>query len=150
MTKEITKKIRNDLKALKGFKFSVRTEYFSGGSSITISVIKSPIRLVKNVNEIPEHVYKNYNNIPVNELEKYQSSGYHQINHYQLMDDYNDETYCNGVFLTEMGHNKLKEIVEIVNKYHWDKSDVQVDHFDTNFYFHLELGKYDKKLIEDN
>ena len=61
-TKEIAKKIRTDLKALKGYKFSVRTEYFSGGSSIDIHVMKSPIRMIKTIDDITEVAFLMANN----------------------------------------------------------------------------------------
>lgn len=150
MTKEIAKQIRADLKVMKDFKFSVRTEYFSGGSSISISVMKSPVRLIKNIDEISDDA-KNVlisHSCSNEKIEKYQSGKYFQLNHYQLNRDYNCDEMCNGVFLTEMGHNALQKVMDIVNKYHWDESDVQADYFSTNFYIHLELGKWDKEFMD--
>lgn len=118
MTKEITKQIRNDLKVMKGFKFSVRTEYFSMGSSITVKVLKSPIK-----------VYK-------------KSGVNYQLNQYQLDSDYYKE------YLTDEILIELKKILDIVNKYHWDESDSQTDYFNCNFYFHFHLGEWDKDVIE--
>jgi hypothetical protein len=146
MTKEIAKKIRSELKKqMPGYKFSVRTENYSGGSSINVSIMKSPIRLIRNMSEIPENT--NTNNYPRSQIEEMQSKLYHQLNHH-IDDEYNPESWNNGVFLTEKGHNDIKKIVEICLEDHWYESDAMIDYFHTNFYFHLELGKWDKDLID--
>jgi len=43
-TKEIAAKIRTELKAWKGYKFSVTMESYSGGSSITVAVMSAPLQ----------------------------------------------------------------------------------------------------------
>lgn len=147
-TKEIAKQIRQDLKAMKGFKFSVRTEYFAGGSAIHLNVMKSPIQLKKDISEITD--IKPSINYTMAQISDMQSKKYHQLSDYQLIDKYDPECWCNGVFLTEEGHNTLKKIVEIGKKEHWDKSDSSIDYFHTNFYFHISLGKWDKDFIDGN
>lgn len=146
-TKEIAKQIRTDLKTMKGYKFSVRTEYFSGGSAIHLNVMNSPIKLIRTMPEIPEYINPEIN-YTRSQIEDMQGNNYHQLNEYQLRDEYNPESWCNGVFLTEAGHNDLMKIVKIGKKEHWDKSDISVDYFHTNFYFHISLGKWDKPLID--
>lgn len=147
-TKEIAKQIRTDLKAMKGYKFSVRTESYSGGSSINVNVMKSPIRMIRTPDEIPVNVsVYNYTRDQINDM---QTKKYHQLSNYILNDGYEEESWNNGVFLTEAGHNDLMKVNEIIKKYHWDKSDSSVDYFHTNFYYHIELGKWDTDMIEEN
>ncbi len=147
-TKEIAKKIRQDLKVLKGYKFSVRTDSYSGGSSISVNVMKSPVRMIRTPGEIPENVnVYNYTREQINDM---QTKKYHQLSNYSLNDEYEEETWNNGVFLTEAGHNDLMKVNEIIKKYHWDESDSSVDYFHTNFYYNISLGKWDTELIEVN
>lgn len=146
-TKEIAKQIRQDLKVMKGYKFSVTMESFSGGSAINVNVMKSSVRMIRNMAEIPEDINPEIN-YTRSQIENMQGKKYQQLNTYQLRDEYNPESWCNGVFLTEAGHNDLMKIVEIAKKEHWDESDISVDYFHTNFYFHISLGKWDKDLID--
>ena len=145
-TKEIAKQIRQDLKTFKGFKFSVRMESYSGGSSIDVDIMESPIRMIRNMSEISE------DNSPcmtgrysMKDIEKMQGEKYHQLNNIELgkNHDYDKRQWNNGVFLTEAGHNQLQKIVGIVRKYHRDNSDISIDYFECNFYFSLNLGKCD-------
>jgi len=145
-TKEIAKKIRTELKKMTGYKFSITTEYFSGGSAINVNVMKSPIRIIRNMSEIPEVTNTiNYNR---DQIAYMQSKTDHQLNEYQLQDEYNPKSWNNGIFITEEGHNALQKIVTICKEDHWSKSDSQIDYFNTNFYLHLNLGKWNKDFID--
>ncbi len=150
-TKEIAKQIRTDLKSLSGFKFSIQIKTFSGGSSISVDVMTAPHKMIRTMAEIPINCHPERDGRYKREdIEKMQSAKYHQLNQYQnrSMDEYNPDTWNNGVFLTEFGHNTLKKIVEIVEKYHRDSSDSSIDYFNCNFYFHLGLGKWDVPFID--
>ena len=57
---------------------------------------------------------------------------------------------CNGTYLTKEGHDLLKRVVEIVNQYNYNHSDAMTDYYIVNFSFDLELGKWDKPMIEPN
>ena len=59
--------------------------------------------------------------------------GYKQINQYCL------EDYENG--------DILKQIVEIINKENYDKSDIMSDYFDVGFYMSFSIGKWNKPYI---
>ncbi len=147
-TKDIAKQIRQDLKeAMKDYTFSVRIETFSGGSSISVGVMTAPVRMIRTMDEIPAI---NDPESPREQIVQMQVKRYHQLSQYQLRaaDKYRAETWNNGVFLTEAGHNDLKKIVAIVEKYHRDDSDSSIDYFNCNFYFHLNLGKWDKEFID--
>jgi len=55
-TKEIAKRVRQQLKAeFPRCKFSVRIEYYSMGSSITVRLMKSDIRVKKDFDEITDY-----------------------------------------------------------------------------------------------
>jgi len=62
-------------------------------------------------------------------------TGYLQVNHYWL--DKQKE-------LTPEAVKVLKRVTKIVNSYNYDDSDPQIDYFNTNFYFMLEIGKWDR------
>ena len=152
-TKDIAKLIRIDLKAFKGFKFSVTMDTYSGGSSISVHMMAAPVRMIRTIEEIPERGLAEIHNrsrYTREEIAEMQLKKYHQLNQYQLRDcdEYNPDTWNNGVFLTEQGHNDLKKIVEIVEIYHRDSSDSSIDYFNCNFYFHLSLGKWDVPFID--
>lgn len=146
-TKEIAKTIRDELKSMKNYKFSVTMETFAGGSSISVDVMKSPIRMIRSMEEIPiindPEIQSRYTR---DQIAHKQAEKYHQLSQYQLRgsDSYKPESWNNGVFLTEAGHNDLKKIVAIVEKYHRDDSDSSIDYFNCNFYFDLSLGKWNK------
>lgn len=145
-TKEIAKAIRKDLKEMGGFKFSVTMERYAGGSSIDVSVMESPARLIRTIDEIPDHTTaQNYSRVQIAEM---QLKNYHQLNHHFAHEEYSDESWNNGVFLTKAGHSAVKEINEIIQKYHWDKSDPMTDYFHTNFYYHIGLGKWNKDFVD--
>ena len=149
-TTEIAKLIREQLKReFPRCKFSVRSKYFSMGSEITVSLLYAPFKVIKDFEEITEEAIL-LNGRSKEQIKESQSERYHQLNHYQLLQDYNPNEWCNGVFLTEKGHNLLKRVVEIVLQYNRDESDIRTDYSNTNFYFMLELGKWDKPFIQGN
>jgi len=148
-TKDIAKLIRTDLKAISGFKFSVTIETYSGGSSINVAVMAAPQRMIRDVSEIPAiNEPGNTGRYTREQIAEMQLKRYHQLNRYQLRDEYNPGAWNNGVFLTEYGHDQTKKIVSIVEKYHRDSSDSSIDYFNCNFYFHLNLGKWDKPFVD--
>lgn len=58
-----------------------------------------------------------------------------QINHYYIERD--DR-------LTEKARVMMQTVYEYLNSYNYDDSDSMTDYFDTNFYVHLAIGKWDK------
>lgn len=147
--KEIIKEMREDLKKeFPGFKFSVVNNHYN---AITVALMESPIKIILPFEKMSERaIYKctNILNNNIEDIKKNQAKGYHQLNEYNLKDKYNEENWCNGVYLTEEGHNMLRRVVEICNKHNWDNSDAMSDYFDVNYYLFLHLGKWDKPLIE--
>lgn len=68
-------------------------------------------------------------------------STYEQLNHFYYEED--DR-------LTEEGKAVCRKIMQIMRKYHYDKSDAMIDYFDTNFYIHLEVGNWDRPFKRIN
>lgn len=122
-TKEIAASVREQLKKeLPGWKFSVRFESFSGGSSINLSLMSGPEQVMV-------------------------GSGYAQLNQYTFKDSptaYGRDYHNNGVQLTPKGWEVMRAAVAILSADHWDKSDIQTDYFCTNFYMHVEIGRWDR------
>lgn len=154
-TKEIAKQIRSQLKEeFKDCKLSVTTEYFSGGSAITVALMKADRKIKLDFDKIPEnalnhYIGRDYSRYTEEELKRLQGGDYHQLSesafyHYQKYEDY----WNNGVFLTYQGYTLLKRVCQIVEKHHRVDSDIQTDYYNTNFYFHLALGKWDKPFID--
>jgi len=133
-TKDIAKIIREKLKKeFRDCKFSVRCEYFSGGSSITISLMSAKF-------EVFNKKYKQDKNGYAYTEDNYK---YVQLNEYVFNNDFKDG-YNNGVYLTKKVWDILKKVVEIVKNYQYVDSDIQTDYYNTNFYFDLTIGRWDK------
>lgn len=148
-TKEIAKRLRKEFKVFKGNKFSVRMESFSGGSSITVALMKADRKMVMDFDSIPEdRLTDQYNyNYTEKDLKTLQGKSYFQLNDHTIRQEFG-LSWCNGVFLTYQGHKLLEKIVAIVDSYHRVESDIQTDYYNTNFFFHLQLGRYDKPFID--
>jgi hypothetical protein len=58
----------------------------------------------------------------------------HQINHYHLA----------NAPLTVKGRKLLEDVTKISLLEHWDDSDARIDYFNCAFYFHLEVGQWNK------
>jgi len=152
-TTEIAKRIRTHLKdEFKDCKFSVTSEYYSGGSSLTVALMKADRKIKMDFNKIPEstlfkYSQRSYSPYSIEDLETLQNNNYHQLNQYTLKDKYS-EHWCNGAFLTYQGFNLLKRVVQIADYYNYDDSDSMTDYYSVNFSFSLELGKWDKPFID--
>jgi len=126
-TKEIAKRVRVELKAeFPGFKFSVRKKSYSGGSSITVSIMKADRKMVIDFDNIHES----------------------QISENLFYSDFDSSHWNNGVFLTYQGHSVLTRVVQIVHAYHRNDSDIQRDYYSVNFHFSLQLGRCDTPMID--
>lgn len=145
-TKEIAKLIRERLK--KEFpecRFSVTIERFTGGSSITVSLMSTPFEVFElrpnrdNFSFLTEFDFRN----SLLATQHGHESGYAQLNHYNFLYS-TTKNYSNGVFLTEKAYKLLRKAVKIVESFNYDDSDGMIDYFHTRFYFHLNIGKWDK------
>ena len=136
-TTVIAKLVRQQLKKeLPNCKFSVTSKWFSMGSEISVSLMAAPFP-----------VFASDVDCNGNEQEK----DYAQLNHYQLRRAYdygNPPGVCNGVFLTPRAWEVLSRAVEIGQLHNWNNSDIQTDYFDVNYWFHIDIGKWDKPFQE--
>lgn len=151
-TKEIAKRIRAQLKTeFKDCKFSVTIERYSGGSSISISVMETDFKTIKDFSEIQEENIQEHidrRGYTREQLQKLQNAEYHQLNSHTLREEFNVNGWCNGVYLTEQGHNFLKRVVEIADYYNYNDSDMMTDYYSVNFSFDIQLGKWNKPFTQ--
>ena len=125
------------------WKFSIRTEYYSMGCSLYVSVMEGPIALFNDEgikNWAATSMWRrNYKITGEETLENYEKNIRERIveGYFQNWDWYYD-------YMTEPAKNALNDIHDLVNSYRYDDSDSRIDYFSTNFYHHLEIGKWDK------
>ena len=113
-TTEITARIRAYIKLrYKGLKFSIRTKYFSGGSSITLKLVSGPVQMMRDDSE------RQY----ISTVGGCISRGYDQ-------------------YITPEGLEILKDIDAFAMSYNYDDSDSMIDYYSTNFYFTLQVGAW--------
>jgi hypothetical protein len=119
-TKNIGKEIKSEIQKIKGVKLSVKTDY----NSINVHLMEAPFEVFTDKFDINMHRRKNL-----------------QVNHYYFKEDKN---------LTKEVKTLFSLIDEIIKKYYWDKSEPMVDYFNCAFYYHYEIGKWDKDFIKTN
>jgi len=127
---EITKTIQAELKEkFPECKFSVTTKH---GLEIAVALMAAPASPFASLNTV----------------NGYEHSGkYAQLNHYHIKQDWAGNWISNGYYLTEQAVEMLNAVIEIGNRENWDNSDLMTDYFDVNYYFHLNIGKWDKPFI---
>jgi hypothetical protein len=139
--KEIAKRLRKHLKNNHpDFKFSVRIERYSGGQSMSIEMMSAPFKPI--IESISEE-WQDGNRVVVHKPVEEQ---YAQLNHHCL-DDYKAEQSFvrnNGYVLDDRVIPVLKSAVSFAQGYNYDDSDSMIDYFNTNFYIHLGIGKWDR------
>jgi len=148
-TKEIAKRIRQQLKEeFPECAFSVTHEHYSGGSSVTVRLMKADRKIKLRFSEISERALCSYyaNRYTPEELRRAQEREYHQLGHFYQ--NYNADLWNNGVFLTYQGYMLLKRVEQIADQYNYNNSDMQTDYYDVNFSFSLDLGRWDKPFID--
>lgn len=121
-TKDIARIIRQKLKKhFPDCKFSVTSKYYAGGSSIHCSLMSAPFTVF--TNEISDYTEKDQ---------------YDQVNQYYIDD---------SKHYTKKAKEVLKKVYKLTQSFNYDDSDGQIDYFSTNFYFHLNIGKWDKPFV---
>ena len=120
---DVAKKLRKWMKEeFPKCKFSVRISRYSMGQSMTVALMAAPFSVFTG-GYWKEDI----------------DAGYRQVNHYYIE---NDE--C----LTEKAKAVLKKVAARVSSFNYDDSDSMIDYFDTDFYFHLEVGKWDRPFTK--
>lgn len=162
-TLDIAKIVRSYIKYVHPtYRFSVTTEYFSGGSEINIALMEYPVELtnyelmqkeVERYMRADEWFYipsidKSIRGSELTEEQKEEHIHYklNKKNYHQLNYCYLDHTqWINPIIL-----NVLIDINTFVKSYNYNDSDAMIDYFNTNFYYHLAIGQSDKpaKFVE--
>lgn len=58
--------------------------------------------------------------------------------------DVNEYHLSRSEYLTPAGINLFRKVYKIASTWNWDRSDIQSDYFDVNYYLNLSVGKWDK------
>jgi hypothetical protein len=137
-TKEIARKLRFTFQAKRynGYKFSVRTDY----NEITVRLMQSPVFIYKFITD--DIIQKNRARL---RNETYEQCKERLENRTKMngITFYEDEKYL----MNEEVFDLMMEIKTFIKSYNYDDSDSQIDYFDVNFYFRLEIGRWDKPAI---
>lgn len=150
-TKEIARRVRTELKEeYPNCSFSVVYKSYSGGSSISINLMESNFKVIRDFKDISGLALFKMENARYTkeDIAERQLSKSHQLNPYGFRDNFNPAEWNNGVFLTIEGYVLFQRVIEIIEQYHYDHSDAMTDYFNTNFYINLGIGKSDKDFIE--
>lgn len=127
------------------WKFSVTSKYFSGGSSIDISVM-----------EAPEQIFdlaacrKAYAEHLENEKMGYYGGRGLGMDIEKMLADDKMHWQLHSVrerdkeYFTEYGFAVLEDVYGFIQSYNYDDSDSMTDYFDCNFYSSFNIGKWDK------
>ena len=117
-------------KALKGtgVKYSLKCSNLS----ITCTIKSAPVDFIANSNETcGADFYQTSRGFQTN------TSGYDQVNHYHYRDHYSGKA-------KEL---MTKIVTAIYSGDYYDRSDAQTDYFDTAYYAHINVGKWDKPFV---
>lgn len=113
------REIRKELKKqFPGWKFSVRGQHYT---SVNVDIMKGTADFFADM-VVGQH--------------------HHQVNQYYIAQSWNK---ANAKVL-----NKIKEIIKTApakakgGREWYDNSDAQIDYFDTAYYYHIAVGKWDK------
>jgi hypothetical protein len=142
--KDIAKALRKELKKKHpDHKFSVRIERYSGGQSMNIELMSAPYKPI--IESISEE-WQDGERVRVHKPVKEQVA---QLNHHCL-DDYksdDDSPYVrnNGYVIDDRAIEVMKTAVGFAQGYNYDDSDSMIDYFNTNFYLHIGIGRWDKE-----
>ena len=102
----------------RGFKYSLRVDHYS---SITCTISAGPVDFISNWRS---------KNCPAG----HERNGYMQINTYWIEDHFSGE----AAEVLSAAVDALKAAG------YYDKSDAMIDYFDTAYYFHLNVGQWNK------
>jgi len=146
-TTEIAKAIRLYCKEkYPTWKFSVTTEYFSGGSSINFSVMEAPVDIYnRSYFSLPFYPERHFGRI-----EGYRNDGWTMFDKMTEENDYYMQIHSISKsrsdyrFLNDIGYETLLDVYLFMQSYNYDDSDSQIDYFSTNFYSSFNIGKWNK------
>lgn len=142
-TKDISQKIRAYIKEnYPDYKFSIRTDSYN---AISIYFLSSKHDIFNH--ELIEDYASKAQTPPFNEMPKYEYYPYilkdvNENNFNRQIGPYIDHRDLN--YLNETDAHALVDIVRYARSFNYDNSDSYTDYFDTRFYLHVEIGKWNK------
>ncbi|MEY2701519.1 MAG: hypothetical protein RLY43_139 [Bacteroidota bacterium] len=140
--KDVAKIIRDKLKKdYPESKFSIVTEYYSMGQSLHISLMSGPFEAILG-EQTEEYENGQYNKKMIPKKENYA-----QLNHYQIINKEYEDGLSNGTFLTMQAWYRMRTAYKYASSYNFDDSEPQTDYFHTNFYIHLNIGKWNQPFV---
>ena len=134
--KDIAKDIRDALKShYPEWKYSVTINRFPNGQSLSVALMSGPRSPFGDNMTYPSRLYMMS---PID--------GHAQLNSYITKEPLDGKMVwvSNGVILTDEAANMLREVIEISNRDNWDDSMPAIDYFDSNYYFYISIGKWNK------
>jgi len=148
--KDIAKIVRSELK--KGFptcKFSVTLERYSMGQSLHIALMEAPFEAILKKGSIINNEFVSVQD------QGYEYTAYAQLNQYTFKYDYENALHSipgwnNGAQLSREAWDVMTGAYKLTNSFNYDDSDGMIDYFDTNFYLHLNIGKWDKAFQKND
>lgn len=155
--KEIAKIIREYVKYVHPtYRFSITTEYFSGGSEISIALTETPIELttVDIIRKYLHSVHWTFYYYPQKAEQEYRDMNEQDIEEYCAYICEETKKYHQSAINCKWLHpavaNVIEDVYRFAQSYNYDDSDSMVDHFDVNFYFSFTIGKWNKpaKFVE--
>lgn len=123
--KDIAKAVREYVKKkYPDCKFSVKIERYSGGQSMSVTLLEAPFNPLLNEN-----------NWQVSST----GNKYYSVNHYHF--ERNES-------LTPEAIELFKDVRNFYNQYNYNHSDSQSDYFNVRFYETLAIGEWDKGFVQ--
>lgn len=139
--KEIAANLRKYVKEIyPTWKFSITSEYYSGGASIHVAAMTAPYEII-NREKLDDQAYVDYYDREGDE--DFKEGGINIDLH--RMKDREDMPILN-----DFGYEVLNDVYEQLMSYRYNDSDAMIDYFDTNFYYSFKIGKWNKgfKIVE--
>ena len=139
--KDISKRLKAQFK--KEFpkcKFSVQIQRYSMGQSLHISLMEAPFEAIicDRVSNWDDKGWKTC-------VKKPNENNHASLNQYSFNDSYEkEEGNSNGTLLTRQAWDVMARVTKLTQSFNFDDSDGMIDYFHTNFYLHLNIGKWDK------
>lgn len=127
------------------WKFSVTSKYFSGGSSIDISVMEAPEQIFD-----LDVCRKAYAEHLKNEKMGYYGGRGLGLDIEKMLADNKMHWQLHSVgerdkeYFTEYGFSVLQDVYAFMQSYNYDDSDSMIDYFSCNFYGSFSIGKWNK------
>lgn len=158
--KEIAKIIKKELKRIyPDFNFSLTSELYSGGQALHIYLMSGTRSVYESYENALQYAYEinaiyetdngltDYDIQLNNDKKKYLKKHIENLESLQINQYYIEREYT----LTEEARNMLKTAKLLADSFNYNDSDSMIDYFDTNFYLHLNVGKWNKpfEIIKD-